>query len=520
MKRNFLTPIAVAVALAALPSARAASSSWNVNADGNWADGGSWLGSVIPGATSGTTNTDIATFGFTLTADRVVTVDANRNIGGITFSNTSASKFTLSGGGLLLSNGGVIQTAAGNGNHTDTISTPIAIQGESGSAAFTAGATSATSLLSIGAVTGVSTGSNSTTLTLNGTNTGTNAVTGIIGDGSGGGKLALVKSGTGTWVLTAANTYTGTTTVNAGSLSLDFSAASTATNIINNVANSSALALGGGTLRLVGKASTTNSQQFNGLTLNSGASAITLSANATSNPLLLTLGAITRNTGGTVNFTQPTGTISATNGITTSTTNTNGILGGWATVGGTNWATNNGTNIVALASYTNDTWASGNNTNVTGSSAPASGSTTNSLRFNVNAGTLTLSGTNIITSGGILFTNAGTALITGGTLEGASGKDLVVIQNNTSATPIIRSIIADNGGATAFTKSGAGTLTIGNGAGTGGNTYTGGTNVNEGVLYLEGNNSLGSGDVSVASGAAIGLGNYGIGNLNALTING
>jgi hypothetical protein len=51
----------------------------------------------------------------------------------------------------------VIQTTPANGSHTDTISTAIAIQGNGGTASFTAGATSPTSILSIGAITGVST---------------------------------------------------------------------------------------------------------------------------------------------------------------------------------------------------------------------------------------------------------------------------------------------------------------------------------------------------------------------------
>ena len=60
-------------------------------------------------------------------------------------------------------------------------------------------------------------GSGARTLTLTGTCTGTNTVTPIIADGTGG-STALVKSGAGTWVLNGVNTYTGTTTVSAGTL--------------------------------------------------------------------------------------------------------------------------------------------------------------------------------------------------------------------------------------------------------------------------------------------------------------
>jgi len=197
--------------------ARGASASWNVNAAGNWATAGSWTPAAAPGSTS-TDNADVATFSFTLTAARTATVDT-RFIGGISFGNTSAFGYTLSGGALNLNSGGVIQTLAADGAHTETISTPIKISGTSAAtASFTGNATSATSLLSIGAVTGSATTGNTTTLTLNGTNTGANAITGVIGNGTGGGSLAITKSAAGLWTLSGANTYTGVTTINGGIL--------------------------------------------------------------------------------------------------------------------------------------------------------------------------------------------------------------------------------------------------------------------------------------------------------------
>jgi hypothetical protein len=47
-----------------------------------------------------------------------VTVDANRNVGGITFSNTSGLGYKLDGATILLSNNGVIRRP------TETASTP------------------------------------------------------------------------------------------------------------------------------------------------------------------------------------------------------------------------------------------------------------------------------------------------------------------------------------------------------------------------------------------------------------
>ena len=337
-------------------------------------------------------------------------------------------------------------------------------------------------------------------LVLHGTSTD-NRITGIIDNTV----AAVTKSNTSTWTLSAANAYFGGTFVNGGTLGLDFSAATApASNIINNATNVSALTLGGGTLSLTGKASTTNSQRFNGLTALAGSSAIVLNANATANPLVLTLGALTRATGGgTVDFTLPTGTQDGTNGVTTTSTgflNNNiltHVLNGtaFATVGGNDWATLNGTgNIVGYSSLYTYTATTGTpvanyanaNIDVNSSEGLLSGVITpNTLRFNTEAAnTVTLAaGTNIIGAGGILVTSTvggNVSTITGGTLAGSNtGKDLVVIQNNTGGGLSIESVIADNATATALTKAGPGTLTL-----SGDNTYSGVTTVYTGTLSV------------------------------------
>ena len=60
-------------------------------------------------------------------------------------------------------------------------------------------------------------GSGARTLTLKGSNTGTNIFAPVIGDGAGG-ATALVKDGPGRWDLTGSKTYSGQTTVAAGTL--------------------------------------------------------------------------------------------------------------------------------------------------------------------------------------------------------------------------------------------------------------------------------------------------------------
>ncbi|MCX6879409.1 MAG: autotransporter-associated beta strand repeat-containing protein, partial [Verrucomicrobia bacterium] len=57
------------------------------------------------------------------------------------------------------------------------------------------------------------------TLTLGGGNTGTNTFGGVIADAAGS-VISLTKAGAGTWILSGANTYTGTTTVSGGTLVL------------------------------------------------------------------------------------------------------------------------------------------------------------------------------------------------------------------------------------------------------------------------------------------------------------
>jgi autotransporter-associated beta strand protein len=109
----------------------------------------------------------------------------------------------------------------------------------------------------------------------------------------------------------------------------------------------------------------------------------------------------------------------------------------------------------------------------------------NSVRFASTASeTLALKGVNVISSGGILETTAATisghiSTISGGTLEGSPSGDLIVNQWDTSSgvSLTISSVIANNGGASAFTKSGPGLAIL-----SGANTYTGATYVNAGVL--------------------------------------
>ena len=355
-------------------------------------------------------------------------------------------------------------------------------------------------------------------------NTGTNAgfganVTALVMAADGGGNLDYQpQNDTG---------FVGPIYVVAGTLMDDTSENNAGTsNVISSggLFNSAVtLTMGGGTFQFKGNSTDataayrTQDQVLNGLTLNAGSSTIDVDnpgAASYSTTLDLTGGSgktITRNVGGTVNFTASVGTFGTTSVVKTASANdAGGILGGYATVAGTNWATVNSGVIQALGSYgTLAASTSATNVDLGAGAQAANNLAANTLRFNAAATALTLTGTNVLTDGGILMTSAATGAnsITGGTLEGASGADLVVIQNNNSVGLTIGSTIADNGSATALTKSGTGTLTLTNTA----NTYSGATYINAGILNVA---SL------AASGSASSIGTDAANSAADLVLNG
>ncbi len=192
---------------------------WNQSPGGDFNTAGNWSTNSVPGPL------DTAVFDIGMAGG--VTLSADAAVGSIRFDDgaTSFSLGTLGGNTITGGNAGsisILPTLSATGQ-TFTINAPLVLAPDSPTTAggFTIENDSleATTVLDIaGGITGGST-SDSVTLTLAGGNTGANLVSGIISDG-GASTLAVVKSGAGTWTLTAANTFTGGTSIGGGTLVL------------------------------------------------------------------------------------------------------------------------------------------------------------------------------------------------------------------------------------------------------------------------------------------------------------
>jgi len=203
-------------------SVQAANSSWTNDAAGTWTNAANWDNGV-PGISDGTNSTDVATFGLNNTANRTITVDTNRNIGGMVFSGTAGTNITLSGGSLKLSNGGSLVFGRTRNDISDTISSAIVIQGDGGSATFTANGGQFSSVGITGGVTGSSLPGHTTTLTLDGNSISATPARSqnqlnAVSDGAGGGNLTIIKKGTGIWTVSLTSTFTGDFYLNEGTL--------------------------------------------------------------------------------------------------------------------------------------------------------------------------------------------------------------------------------------------------------------------------------------------------------------
>ena len=330
--------------------------------------------------------------------------------------------------------------------------------------------------------------------------------------GASGGTMNLVKEGSGTTTLTGTNAYTGSTSILGGTLTLRDSGALTGTtgniNVVNStltldnsglafvtnrIPTSNTLALTGSTLNyLAGEGS--NSVSVGPVTVATGASTINGTLwGSTSNygsSISMVLASLTEaNSTGTLNFTNTGGTfgaaVSQVNGapsasggsnvqvlVTSPVSMTNGIIGGWAVVNGSDWAVyrstadsvtgavgigNLGYSLSVLNGATQNPYGIYSANAITAGTA-VDNITTGATTYGVTNRTINsfkVSGAFTITenaldqlltinTGGLLTTGGAASFQSGRYTAGAASGQTLYLYNNTGGTETVQAQIVDN----------------------------------------------------------------------------
>jgi fibronectin-binding autotransporter adhesin len=311
------------------------------------------------------------------------------------------------------------------------------------------------------------------TLTLSGANPNDNTFAGAITNGSSA-VISLTKSGNGTWILSGANTYSGGTTLSAGTLVANSSGALGASNVTVTagtlVIQTADVIADTATLRLP------------------NLSAVNLIMNANDTVAVLFVGGVQ----------QPNGTYTST-----------GMGAGWMTGSGTltvgsaatlpKYWDLNGTTAGTGSATPTGTWDAINTywnatADGTGSTVAWTSGATAAFAAGTDATgtyTVTVSGTPAI--GGLTF-EEGNVTLTGGTaLQLVSDAAAYVATNRTA---VVETPLTQDATTRSLIKSGTGTLVL-----SGANTYVGGTTLSQGTLSLGGTSALSTGTVTIAGGA-------------------
>ena len=340
-----------------------------------------------------------------------------------------------------------------------------------------------------------------------------------------GAAVSLIKTGDGTWVLSGVNTYTGSTSISAGTLKIKANqAASTIladTSAITFAANTTTQTAGG-TLEFIGISDSPTTENLGELIATAGAGSIVLTsggAGAAANLVFASLGATTA--ASSVNFITTGGDggeITLTGQAATTATTLPGTANfqGHLYVNGADFAVINDSAQVITPVYGSTpgfvlgdaaltanahNWVDQDITSQAAVTVSSLKMTTANLTL---AGNLTLSTGAILQSGGIAQITAAA----GRTILGATPSTNIVIRVDgpsdvLTLAPTVTIPSTQTGG---LTKNGAGTLVI-----SGTNGFTGGLTINEGTIQLAGTSPRlsGSGVATVLrQGAILDLNGY------------
>lgn len=465
-------------------------------------------GGFVYSSNIGNTNTGANALGVTKLGSGSLTLGGTNTYTGnttITAGTLIAGSSAAFGPGTIVLNGGTLQndsTARTFGNAL-SLAASSALGGSTdltltGTLANTGNFTLSvpnTGTTTLGAI-NLTSASGTRVLTLSPTG-GTTIVSGVIANGPGTGNLT--KSGAGTLILNHASTYTGNTTLSAGTLAAG-----------NNTAfGTGTLVLNGGTLSGV---------LYGGENVRTLANAVSLGGSAAlGGSSSLTLGGTLTNTGSNTLSIPNTGTttLGAINLTSSSTSRTLTIspTGGPALVTGT--IANGGSGAGNLTKTGSGTLTLGGASTYTGNTTVSAGT----LQFAkevalYNNAPASWTATKLVVSSGATaafnvggtgeFTASDIATLTAlGTSTGGfkSGSVLGLDTTNASGGQFTYStaLANPNSGANTLglTKLGTGSLLLG-----GANTYTGATNVTAGTLIVNG--SLANTATTIAAGATLG----------------
>jgi autotransporter-associated beta strand protein len=358
-----------------------------------------------------------------------------------------------------------------------------------------------------------------------------NSSAGAAISGTGG----IVMTGTGNLTLTKADTYSGGTTIQSGTVTLS-TATSAGTGPIN---------LSGGTLAFSGIGTSTVSNNFYAtpgttsniscgsatITLNTGAVTgtgnINLSITGSGNDFSINNHYMLQNFFGVLSLGASTGYIREASGTTpyylggtldlgTSTAYFNSKNGQTITLGALE-STGTGTALYGATANTATTYSIGSlgaSTVFAGSIVNGTGGSSATTALTLTGGTLALTGNNNTYTGATTIT-AGTLQIGNGSTSGSisagavTNNSVLAFNPGASGTFTIANAISGSG---LVTHIGPGVTTL-----TGINSFTGGTNISSGTLQADNaSNALGTGPVAVLSGGTLG----GIGTIQAaVTVN-
>ncbi len=483
--------LAMIVMSGTVASLYAGNGTWTSTTTGLWGDGAKWSGGNVADGSGYTAN-----FGtINITSDVTVHFDSARTIGNLTFGDT----VTSSAAGWILDNNGTpanILTLAGG--------TP--------------------------------------TTTVNQLGTGKSATIGLEITGT----MGLTKAGNGTLILGTANTYTGATTVSAGTLAYG----------TNDVISTGAVTVNGGMLNLGTYSDTVGTVTVNGGDITgsgtlTGTGSFEMKSGSISAVLAGTGIALNKTTSGTVTlsgtdtYTGGTnlgaGTLSFANGALGTTGNV--VFNGNSTLqwNGTNTQDISDSGRLRIDDGVTATLDTGNNTITLGNNIGLNSGGTNSTGGMAKAGngTLILGAANTYTgvttvSAGTLVYGANDAISTGAVTVNGGALDLGTYSDTVGTVTVNGGSITGSGTLTstgsfeimsgsvsavlagtdiALNKTTSGTATL-----SGANTYTGATTVSAGTLAYGANDVISTGAVTV-NGGTLNLGTYSD-TVGTVTVNG